>query len=124
MTGGSYRITCNGCGGEIRASARYCPICGDRQPWITDDGIQVGDRETGDEIDDVCSSLEALRNEVDHPEVRAALRSAVGHVWRASILQRADENSDVRLIADCGGTGVTIHGPDPVAYKRERGESR
>ncbi|QLG47863.1 hypothetical protein [Natrinema halophilum] len=63
MTGGSYTTTCNACSSEIGASARYCPNCGERQPWFTDGdgsleevyrremiaeaedgGLQIGDR--------------------------------------------------------------------------------
>lgn len=37
MPGDSYRTDCDECSEEIPASARFCPRCGDRQPWFTDD---------------------------------------------------------------------------------------
>ncbi len=73
----------------------------DRRETITaaaDGDLQIGERETVAALDDVCATLEALRDEVEHPEVKRALRSAVGHAWKASVLQRVDENNDVRLI--------------------------
>lgn len=36
MTGGSYGIECGGCDRTITGAARYCPHCGERQPWFTD----------------------------------------------------------------------------------------
>lgn len=146
MTGGSYRTHCDDCEAEVRASARYCPDCGARQQWFTDDeepdgnleevfrretiteagdgGLLVGEREVVDRIDDVCSELEALCDEVDNPDIQAALRSAIGNVWRASVLQRVDENSDIRMVADTGRGSASVRGPVTDVYTRERGESR
>ncbi|ELY56496.1 hypothetical protein C491_13192 [Natronococcus amylolyticus DSM 10524] len=87
-----------------------------------DGGLQIGDREIVDEIDDVCSALEALKEKTENSEVDAALQSAVNHTWRASILQRVDENTDVRMTTASGPTDTVVHGPDPADYKRERGE--
>ncbi len=86
----------------------------------TDGGLQIGEQSTVDEIDDVCSVLEALQDEVDNPDVEAALRSATDHAWRASVLQRINENTDVRMIADVGGAATVIHGPDPVDFARKQ----
>ena len=87
-----------------------------------DGGLQVGDRDTFQNIDDVCATLEALQDETEYREVEAALSAAVGHVWRASIIERLQANTDVRMITASGSTGTTVHGPDPVEYKHERGE--
>ena len=144
MTGGSYRTCCDDCESEIRASARYCPDCGERQPWFTDEedpdgnleevffratiteagdgGLLVGEREIVDRVDDICAELEALQDDVDDPEVRAALRSATGNAWRASVLHRIAKNSDIRMIADTGSGSTSVRGPTPAAYERERGE--
>ncbi|QLK25375.1 hypothetical protein HYG81_14970 [Natrinema zhouii] len=146
MTGGSYRTCCDDCESKIRASAHYCPDCGERQQWFTDDeepdgnleevfrretiteagdgGLLVGEREVVDRVDDVCSELEALRDEVDNPDVQAALRSAIGSAWSASVIQRLDENSDIRMIADTGRGSTSVRGPVTDVYTRERGESR
>lgn len=144
MTGGSYSTYCDDCGSDIRASARHCPNCGAKQPWVSDShtgadkiltevfrretitesadgGLQVGERETVDVIDDVCSTLEGLRDDVDNPDVRAALRSATSHAWRASILQRIDENSDIRMLTDTDNDTTPVRGPVSIAYIRERG---
>ncbi len=36
MTGGSYSTDCEQCDEEISAAFRYCPHCGEEQPWFTD----------------------------------------------------------------------------------------
>ncbi|SEW09923.1 zinc ribbon domain-containing protein [Natrinema salifodinae] len=149
MTGGSYRTTCVDCEDEISAASRFCPHCGTRQPWFTDDeadgtesegnlkevfrretiteapdgGLLVGEQEIVATIDDVCAELESLRDEVDNPEVEAALRDAVGNAWRASVLHRIDQNSDIRMVTETDGLTTSVLGPDPAAYERERGES-
>lgn len=86
--------------------------------------LQIGDREIVEEIDDVCSILEALQEEIENPEVDEALQSAVSHTWRASILQRVDENTDVRMNTSSGSTGVGAHGSDSVEFKRDGGDSQ
>jgi len=146
VTGGSYRTHCDDCESEIRSSARYCPDCGERQQWFIDDeetdgnleevfrretiteaadgGLQVGEREVVDRVDDVCSELEALHDEVDDPDVQSALRSAIGNAWRASVLQRVDKNSDIRMVADTGRGSTSVRGSVTDDFTRERGESR
>ncbi|QCC57342.1 zinc ribbon domain-containing protein [Natrinema thermotolerans] len=37
MTGMSYADDCDNCDAEISAAARFCPRCGARQAWFTDD---------------------------------------------------------------------------------------
>jgi hypothetical protein len=89
-----------------------------------DGKLQIGDRDTVEEIGDVCSTLEALQKEVENPEVDAALQSAVSHIWRASILQRVDENTDVRMNMSSGSSGVVVYGSDPAEFKRDGGDSQ
>lgn len=43
MTGGSYEVNCDDCGSKIKASARFCPDCGERQQWFTDDRVREDD---------------------------------------------------------------------------------
>ncbi|WP_455448334.1 zinc ribbon domain-containing protein [Natrinema thermotolerans] len=147
MTGGSYRIDCDDCGAEIRASAEYCPNCGERQSRFSEDkdeddtegnleevyrretiteagdgGLLVGEREFVDRVDDVCSELEALREETDNRRAKAALRRAVGSAWRASVLQRIAENDDIRMAADTGPEATPVHGSVPTTFTRDGGE--
>jgi len=89
-----------------------------------DGGLQVGEREVVDRVDDVCSELEALHDEVDDPDVQSALRSAIGNAWRASVLQRVDKNSDIRMVADTGRGSTSVRGSVTDDFTRERGESR
>ncbi|MFC6766052.1 hypothetical protein [Natrinema soli] len=124
MTGGSCRTHCDDCEAEVRVSARYCPDCGARQDWFTDDEVPDSNLEVVDRVDDVCSELEALCDEVDNPDVQAALRSAIGNVWRASVLQRVDKNSVIRMVAGTGRGSTSVRGPVIDVYTRERGESR
>lgn len=147
MTGGSYQTTCADCEDEISAAARFCQRCGTRQSWVTDDetesegnleevfrretiseapdgGLLIGEREFVETIDDVCSELEGLQEEADNPEVQAALRSAIGNAWRASVLQRVVENSDIQMVTETNGAVTSIHGPDPVAYEHEQDETQ
>ncbi|QCC60785.1 zinc ribbon domain-containing protein [Natrinema thermotolerans] len=146
MTGGSYRIGCDDCGAEIRASAEYCPNCGERQSWFSDDeneddtegnleevfrretiteagdgGLLVGEREFVDRVDDVCSELEALREGADDPRVKEELQTAVGAVWRASVLQRVAENDDIRMAADTGPEATPVRGSVPTGFTRDGG---
>ncbi|GAB3669617.1 ribbon-helix-helix protein, CopG family [Halopiger thermotolerans] len=74
-------------------------------------------------IDAICSELERLQEATDNEDVELALEAAVSSVWRASVLERAEQNNDIPMVADAGA-GLTTHlGPDPAAYERERGES-
>lgn len=41
MTGGSYSDGCHRCDEEIGGADRFCPKCGAKQPWFTDDGEHV-----------------------------------------------------------------------------------
>ncbi|WP_226041535.1 hypothetical protein [Natrinema sp. DC36] len=130
----SYERTCSDCEKEFTAAASYCPFCGEpvdastieRRVTITeagDGGLLVGEREVVDRVDGVCSELEALRDEVDNPDAQAALRSAIGNVWSASVIQRLDKNSDIRMIADTGRGSTSVRGPVTDDFTRERGES-
>jgi len=88
-----------------------------------DGGLQVGEREVVDRVDDVCSELEALHDEVDDPDVQSALRSAIGNAWRASVLQRVDKNSDIRMVdADTGELLYYLQGTDPDEWNHKEGE--
>lgn len=110
---------------EVATDGGLEEVC--RRETITegpDGGLQVGDRETVEKIDDVCSTLEALQEEIENPEVDAALQSAVSHTWRASILQRVDESTDVRMNTSSGTTGVGVRGLDPAEFKRDGGDSQ
>ncbi|MFB1066458.1 hypothetical protein [Natrinema sp. H-ect4] len=40
MTGGSYQTECDDCESKIKASARYCPDCGEQQEWFSDDRLE------------------------------------------------------------------------------------
>ncbi|ELZ12046.1 hypothetical protein C478_10608 [Natrinema thermotolerans DSM 11552] len=149
MTGGSYRIDCDGCGAEIRASAEYCPNCGERQSRFSDDedegdtegnleevyrretitagsdgDLLIGEREFVDRVDDICSKLESLREEAGDPRVKKELQTAVGSAWRASVLQRVAENDDIRMAADIGPEATPVRGPVPTSYTRDGGASR
>ena len=89
-----------------------------------DGGLQIGDRETIEEIDDVCAALEAIREDVENADVDDALQTAISHAWQASVLQRVDENTDVRMITSSGSSGVVVHGPDPESFERNGGDTQ
>lgn len=89
-----------------------------------DGDLRIGDRELVEEIDNVCAALEAIREVVENPDVGDTLQTAISHTWQASILQRIDENTDVRMISSSGSSGVSLHGPNPGTFKRDRGESQ
>jgi hypothetical protein len=87
-----------------------------------DGGLQIGNHDTLQNIDDVCATLEALQDETEYSEVEAALSAAIDHVWRASVTERLQANTDVRMNTVSGPTNTTVRGPDSADYKRERGE--
>lgn len=130
----SFEQTCDDCGKEYTAAGNYCPFCGEpvdgdsstieRRVTISeapDGGLLVGEREIVDRVDGICSELEALRDEIDDPRAKAALRSAIGSAWRASVLHRVAKNSDIRM-ADTGCGSTSVRGPETDSFTRERGE--
>ena len=129
----SYEQTCSNCEKTMTAAASYCPFCGEavdasiieRRVTITeaaDGGLLVGEREIVETIDDVCTELEGLQEEVDDPQAQAALRAATGNAWRASVLHRIAENSDIQMVTEAGNGTVSVRGPVTDSYIRERGE--
>ena len=87
-----------------------------------DGGLQIDDRELTAEIDDVCATLEVLQNETEYSEAEAALSAAIGHVWRASVIERLQGNTDVRMNTLSNLIDIAVCGSDSADYKRERGE--
>lgn len=133
----SYERTCSNCEKEFTAAGSYCPFCGEavddgsstieRRVTITeapDGGLLVGEREIVETIDGICSKLEALQDDVDDPRAKAALRTATGSAWRASVLHRAEKNSDIRMVTDTGRGSPSVRGPETDSFTREGGESR
>ncbi|WP_226479122.1 hypothetical protein [Natrinema amylolyticum] len=129
----SYERTCKDCEKQFTAAANYCPFCGEavddgssieRRVTITeaaDGGLLVGEREIVETIDDICSELKALQDEVDNPQAKAALRAATGNAWRASVLHRVAKNSDIRMVADTGRGSTSVRGPVADDFTRECG---
>ncbi|SEQ28485.1 hypothetical protein [Natrinema salaciae] len=131
----SYEQICDDCHKEFTASGDFCPFCGvpvdgdsstiERRVTITeapDGGLLVGEREIVEKIDDVCSELESLQDDVDNPQAKAALRAAIGNAWRASVLHRVAENSDIRMVTDTGSGKTSVLGPETDGFTRECGE--
>ncbi|QCW03595.1 hypothetical protein [Natrinema pallidum] len=130
----SYEQTCDDCGKEFTAAGSYCPFCGEpvdggsstieRRVTITeapDGGLLVGEREIVETIDSICSELEALRDEVEDPRAKAALRAATGSAWRASVLHRVAKNSDIRMATDTGRGSTSVRSPVGDGFTRECG---
>jgi hypothetical protein len=85
----------------------------------SDGGLQIGERDIPEEIDDICATLEALQEKTEYSEVEAALSAAVGHVWRASIVEQGVPNIGVVEF----DSGLRIHRLAWLARVRITGSS-
>lgn len=95
MTGGSYRTDCVECTDEIAASSKFCPSCGERQPWLTDDRDVATDGGTATDGTEYVGWFEALGNPVPEDQREQAVEEA-----RKMGMAVSDDSPWVNEVAD------------------------